>query len=521
MKTIAIVGRTNVGKSTLFNRLCGRKAAIVHDQPGVTRDRKESEAFLYDLSFRLVDTAGLEETTSLAAAMWRQTEMAVEEADIILAVVDARSELTRLDEKMATVLRKSHKPVILLANKCEGKLLQASLGDFYKLGLGNPVAISAEHGLGMGDLHHLLVPLIKEKQSDEENEQDVKNAKIIKNKKSMSYADNKKMAEKAKTDSADEANDFDDVIDTDLEAPVDEKARERAEKQKHPLKLAIVGRPNVGKSTLINQLLGKERLLTGPEAGVTRDAITIPWEWRGKSILLTDTAGLRKRGKVNQDLEKISAADTRNAIDFAEVVILVLDANVPLEKQDLLIASKVLDEGRTLLIALNKWDSVPNQKAVLNQLKEKMAVSLQQVKGLPIHTISAKTGYGLDRMMSDAFKMYDLWNKRVPTHRLNDFLKRMTEAHPTPVASNGKRIPMKYMTQVSTRPPTFVIFSSNPDSLPESYLRYLSNGIREQYGLIGVPIRIFMRKRENPYADKAKERRLSRTNTPRQTKKKS
>ncbi len=518
MKTIAIVGRTNVGKSTLFNRLCGRKAAIVHDQPGVTRDRKESDASLYDLSFRLVDTAGLEETTSLAAAMWRQTEMAVEEADIILAVVDARSELTHLDEKMAIVLRKSQKPVILLANKCEGKQLQASLGDFYKLGLGEPVGISAEHGLGMGDLHHLLVPLMKEADESETDEQDIKNAKIIKNKKSMSYADNKKMAEKAKTDKS-VSDDFDDIIDTD--EPIDEKARERAEKQKRPLKLAIVGRPNVGKSTLINQLLGKERLLTGPEAGVTRDAITIPYEWRGRSILLTDTAGLRKRGKVNLDLEKISAADTRNAIDFAEVVILVLDANVPLEKQDLLIASKVLDEGRCLLIALNKWDSVPNQKAVLNQLKEKMAVSLQQVKGLPIHTISAKPGYGLDRLLSDAFKMYDLWNKRVPTHRLNDFLKRMTEAHPTPVASNGKRIPMKYMTQAGTRPPTFVIFSSNPDSLPESYLRYLSNGIREQYGLVGVPIRIFMRKRENPYAEKAKERRLSRTNTPRQTKKKS
>lgn len=512
MKTIAIVGRTNVGKSTLFNRLCGRKFAIVHDRPGVTRDRKEADAFLYDLKFRLIDTAGLEETTSLAAAMWRQTEMAVAEADVVLAVVDARSELTRLDEKMANDLRKSHKPVLLLANKCEGKMTQATLGELYRLGLGEPIPVSGEHGLGMGDLHEALAPLLKDKEDSDD-----KISKIIRTQKNMRYADNKKMAEKF-TDETDNCLSNDDA--NNEAEPADLKARERAEKQKRPLKLAIVGRPNVGKSTLINQLLGKERLLTGPEAGVTRDAITIPWEWRGKQILLTDTAGLRKRGKVEQDLEKISAADTRNAIDFAEVVILVLDANVPMEKQDLLIASKVLNEGRNLLIALNKWDSVSNQKTVLNSLKEKIAVSLQQVKGLPIHTISARTGYGLDRLISDAFKMYELWNKRVPTHRLNDFLKRMTEAHPTPVASNGKRIPMKYMTQVSTRPPTFVIFSSNPDSLPESYLRYLSNGIREQYGLIGVPIRIYMRKRENPYAEKAKERRLSRSNTPRQTKKK-
>lgn len=535
MKTVAIVGRTNVGKSTLFNRLCGRKFAIVHDEPGVTRDRKEAEASLYDLSFRLIDTAGLEDTTALAQAMWRQTEMAVEEADVVLAVVDARSELTRLDEQMARDLRKSHKPVLLIANKCEGKITQNALGDFYRLGLGDPIPVSGEHGLGMGDLHEALSPLLKEKDKTSE-----KVAKIVRAQKNMRYGDNKKMAERFADETAQRNSE---TIPTNAEQPsqsstdadntdfsekpelytaehFDMKARERAEKQKRPLKLAIVGRPNVGKSTLVNQLLGKERLLTGPEAGVTRDAITIPWEWRGRSVLLTDTAGLRKRGKVEHDLEKISAADTRNAIDFAEVVILVLDANVPMEKQDLLIASKVLEEGRTLLIALNKWDSVPNQKAVLNQLKEKMAVSLQQVKGLPIHTISAKTGYGLDRLMSDAFKMYELWNKRVPTHKLNDFLKRMTEAHPTPIASNGKRIPMKYMTQVSTRPPTFVIFSSNPDSLPESYLRYLSNGIREQYGLVGVPIRIYMRKRENPYAEKAKERRLSRSNTPRQTKKK-
>ena len=458
MKTVAIVGRTNVGKSTLFNRLCKKKLAIVHDEPGVTRDRKEGTAHLGDISFRLIDTAGLEDNSSLAKAMWRQTQIAIKEADVILAVVDARSGLTPLDNKMAEELRQVDKPIILLANKCEGA---QHIGDFYALGLGTPLKISGEHGVGISDLYQELKSLIAPPKDESEEDDD----------------------------------DF-----FEEEEVVEEESKVK------PLKLAIVGRPNVGKSTLVNQLLGQERLLTGPEAGVTRDAITIPWNWRGNEILLTDTAGLRKRGKVTNQVEEISAQDTNTSIDFAEVVILVLDANVPMEKQDLIIASKVLNEGRVLLIALNKWDSVENQHQVLNQLKEKLVESLQQVKGIPVHTISGKTGYGLDRMMSDVFEMYKLWNKRVPTHKLNTFLQEMTQAHPTPVASNGRRIPMKYMTQVSKRPPTFVIFSSNPDQLPESYLRYLSNGLRERYGLVGVPIRIHMRKRENPYAEKAKER---------------
>lgn len=456
MKTVAIVGRTNVGKSTLFNRLCKKKLAIVHDEPGVTRDRKEGTATLGDITFKVIDTAGLEDSSSLAKAMWRQTQMAIEEADIILAVVDARSGITPLDNQMATELRQVDKPIILLANKCEGK---QHIGDFYALGLGTPLQVSGEHGLGISDLYQELKVLIAPPKENEEDEVDTFDDKVIEEENTIK-----------------------------------------------PLKLAIVGRPNVGKSTLINQLLGKERLLTGPEAGVTRDAITIPWNWRGHDILLTDTAGLRKRGKVTNQVEEISAQDTNTSIDFAEVVILVLDANVPMEKQDLIIASKVLNEGRVLLIALNKWDSIENPQQVLHLLKEKLVESLQQVKGIPVHTISGKTGYGLDRLMSDVFDMYKLWNKRVPTHKLNTFLQGMTQAHPTPVANNGRRIPMKYMTQVSIRPPTFVIFSSNPDQLPESYLRYLSNGLRENYGLVGVPIRIHMRKRENPYAEKAKAR---------------
>ena len=446
MKSVAIVGRTNVGKSTLFNRLCGRRLAIVHDRAGVTRDRKEAVATLKDITFRVIDTAGLEETSSLSSAMWDQTEIAIQEADIILMIVDSRSEMTRLDTRLAGLLRRQKKPVFLIANKCEGRTQEQLLGEFYQLGLGDPLPISAEHALGIDKLYTLLKPL----------------------------------------------------------CPKEEEQTETAEK---PLKLAIVGRPNVGKSTLINRLLKKERLLTGPEAGVTRDAITIPWQWKGNDILLTDTAGLRKHGKVSDDLEKISAADTRNCIDFAEVVILILDANQPMERQDLMIASRVLEEGRCLVIALNKWDTIQNPKAVLNELKFKMEESLQQVKGLPIVTVSAKTGFGLDPMMTAVFNVYKLWNKRVATHRMNDFLKQMTEAHPTPVARNGRRIPMKYMTQVSIRPPTFVIFSSNPDQLPNSYLRYLSNGIRERFGLKGVPIRIHMRKRENPYADKRKTKK--------------
>ena len=446
MKTIAIVGRTNVGKSTLFNRLCQKKLAIVHDIAGVTRDRKEATAHLYDLTFRLIDTAGLEETTALSQAMWKQTQMAIEESDIVLMVVDARSERTSLDDKLAKSLRTAHKPIILVANKCEGKTQSTDLVDFYKLGLGDPIPISAEHGLGLADLYQTLLPFFPDtpEESQEESEE--------------------------------------------------EKSR--------PLHLAIVGRPNVGKSTLINQLLGKERLLTGPEAGVTRDAITITWKWQDKDILLTDTAGLRKRGKVDNVLEKISTFDTTNAINFAEVVILVLDANEPMEKQDLIIASTVINEGRALILALNKWDEIENQKKVLRDIKEKMVSSLQQVKGIPIVTISAKTGYGLDPMMREVFNIYKIWNKRVPTHKMNTFLREMTEAHPTPIAKNGRRIPMKYITQVSTRPPTFVIFSSNPDQLPESYLRYLTNGLRDRFGLHGVPIRIHLRKQNNPYSNK-------------------
>ena len=454
LKTIAIVGRTNVGKSTLFNRLVGKKQAIVHDMPGVTRDRKEGTAVLSDITFRVIDTAGLETETSLSKAMWAQTQKAIDEADIVLMVVDARGDLNPLDTQLAQDLRRLNKPVFLLANKCEGAEQYLVATEAYSLGLGDPIAVSGEHGLGMLDLYQALLPYFSEEE------------RVSKHKK---------------------------------------KANEEAADEEKQLKLAILGRPNVGKSTLVNQLLGEDRMLTGPEAGVTRDAISIPFEWKGNKILLTDTAGLRKRAKITHSLEKISAADSKHALDFAQVVVVVVDANNPLETQDLTVARKVVEEGRALVLAVNKWDTVKNQAVVKNTIKERLHNSLQQVKGLPVVYLSAKTGQGMDLLMKEVFRIYNVWNKRVPTARLNVWLKEMTEATPPPLASNGRRIPMKYMTQVNTRPPTFVIFSSNPDELPESYLRYLSNGLRKDYGLDGIPIRISMRKRANPYAERSKK----------------
>ncbi|MDH3743322.1 MAG: ribosome biogenesis GTPase Der [Hyphomicrobiales bacterium] len=441
--TVAIIGRPNVGKSTLFNRLAGRRLALVDDRPGVTRDRREGEAKLAGLRFTIIDTAGLEDAgdETLAGRMRQQTDAAIEQADVCLFMIDARAGLTPMDEYFAGILRKHGKPVILLANKSEGKAGESGLLEAYSLGLGEPVALSAEHGEGLGDLHDALEPLL------------------------------------AKGTSA---------------GPDGEAGPDR------PLRLAIVGRPNAGKSTLINKLVGEDRLLTGPEAGITRDAIAIDWEWQGQQIKLWDTAGMRRRSRVTDKLEKLSVADGKRAVQFAEVVVLLLDATQALEKQDLTIADQVAQEGRALVLAVNKWDVVADKQAARRTLDEEVERLLPQLAGVPVVTLSAKTGAGLGKLMPAVMKIYDIWNSRISTAKLNQWLDFQISRHPPP-APSGRRIKLRYMTQARARPPTFALFCSAPQGLPESYKRYLVNGLREDFGLRGVPIRINLRKGKNPY----------------------
>jgi GTP-binding protein len=443
--TVAIVGRPNVGKSTLFNRLVGKRLALVDDRPGVTRDRREGEANLLGLAFRVIDTAGFEDEDpqTLPGRMRVQTEAAVRDADAALFLVDARDGLTPLDEEIGRWLRAEATPVIVVANKAEGRAAESGIFESYRLGLGDPIALSAEHGEGVADLFEALLPLIER----------------------------------------DEAEAAELVDDEDPSAP---------------LKLAIVGRPNAGKSTLVNRMLGEERMITGPEAGITRDSISLDWQWRDRAVRLVDTAGLRKRAKVEDKLEKLSVADTKRTIDYSEIVVLLLDATRGLEVQDLKIAAQVIEEGRGLIIALNKWDVAENASSLFNGVKGALAEGLAQLKDVPLLTVSGKTGKGIDTILEVAFELREAWSKRIPTGELNRWFEGAVEANPPP-APKGQRIKLRYITQVKSRPPTFVVFGNRTDELPESYRRYLLNAIRRDLKLGPVPLRLDFRGRSNPF----------------------
>ncbi|MCB2013698.1 MAG: ribosome biogenesis GTPase Der [Sphingobium sp.] len=463
LPTVAIVGRPNVGKSTLFNRLVGKRLALVDDQPGVTRDRREGEAHMLGLDFKIVDTAGYEDEDpqSLPGRMRKQTEAAVTSADVALFLFDARAGVNPLDEEIARWLRSSDTPVILAGNKAEGRASEDGLMESFALGLGEPIALSAEHGQGMADLFQALLPHIEKAQE-----------------------------EIATAGLADTLAEID---------PDDEEALDAA-----PLKLAIVGRPNAGKSTLINKIIGEDRLITGPEAGITRDSIAIDHQWtdkegRERTVRLIDTAGMRKRAKVQDKLEKLAVADGLHAVDFAEVVVLLLDATLGLEAQDLRIADKVLQEGRALVIALNKWDVSENGSSLYQGVRKALDEGLAQVKGVPLLTVSGATGKGIDDLLNAAFETRRAWSRRVPTGLLNRWFEHALETNPPP-APGGKRIKLRYLTQAKTRPPGFVLFGTRLDQLPESYQRYLVNGIRRELGFGAVPVRITLRSPKNPFS---------------------
>ncbi|GLQ34722.1 GTPase Der [Amylibacter marinus] len=473
--TLAIVGRPNVGKSTLFNRLVGRRLALVDDQPGVTRDLREGDAKLGPIKFTIIDTAGLEEATdeSLQGRMRMLTERAVDMADVCLFMIDARSGVLPADRVFAEILRKKSARVILVANKAEGNAGETGYYDAFSLGLGEPIRLSGEHGEGMIDLQEVLMPISKEFESRQiEPETDV----VI------------------------EALDDDD----DGEEITFSKSR--------PLQLSVVGRPNAGKSTLINQILGEDRMLTGPEAGITRDSISINHEWDGVPMRLWDTAGMRKKAKVQEKLEKLSVSDGLRAVKFSEVVVILLDAEIPFEQQDLRIADLAEREGRAVVVAVNKWDIENEKQEKLKDIREKFTRLLPQLRGAPLVTISAKTGRGMDRLHAAILQAHKIWNRRISTSALNRWLIDMLDAHPPP-APGGRRIRLRYMTQVKTRPPSFVIMCSHPDLLPTSYSRYLVNGMREDFDMPGTPIRVFMRSQsdKNPYADK-KEKKVTKLN---------
>ncbi|MFL6736495.1 MAG: ribosome biogenesis GTPase Der [Sphingomonas sp.] len=441
--TVAIVGRPNVGKSTLFNRLVGKRLALVDDRPGVTRDRREGDASLLGLEFRVIDTAGFEDEDphTLPGRMRQQTDAAVRDADAALFLLDGREGVTPLDEEIGRWLRSATTPVVVVANKAEGRAADVGILDAYRLGLGDPIAISAEHGEGLADLFEAIRPHVEHEHFE--------------------------------------------AVDEEVEAHA-------------PLKLAIVGRPNAGKSTLVNTMLGEERMITGPEAGITRDSISLDWTWEGRPVQLVDTAGLRKRAKIDDKLERLSVADTKRALDYAEVVVLLLDATRGLESQDLRIANQVIEEGRALIIAVNKWDVAEHASSLFNGIKAALGEGLAQLRDVPLLTVSAKTGKGTDTILKVGFELREAWSKRVPTGELNRWFERAIDANPPP-APKGKRIKLRYITQVKSRPPSFVVFGNRLEELPESYRRYLLNAMRRDLDLGPVPLRLEFRGRSNPF----------------------
>lgn len=477
MLSIAIIGRPNVGKSTLFNRLAGKRLAIVDDRPGVTRDWREAEGYLFDQPVRLIDTAGLEESfdDSIQGKMRAQTEEALSRADTVLFLIDGRAGITPMDEHFAAWLRKKKKPVILAVNKCENeKATQAAVAEAHKFGFGEPIAISSAHGEGMEDLYHAFSPHFEEQPSDESDEGD------------KNFAPAGFDFDQLDAAEGDEARDFLGAAPT-------------GEEEKF-IKIAIAGRPNVGKSTLLNALLEDNRVMTSPEAGTTRDAIAVDWEYGGKKIRLVDTAGLRKKARVTDNIEKMAVEDTLRAVRLAQIVILVVDANTPFEKQDLQIADHVLDEGRAMVIAVNKWDTIKDKNELMEEIHYKLGHSLAQVRDVPVVPISALKGKNLPEMMSAVLKIYETWNIRTSTAKLNRWLRSM-ESRVAPPMYEGRSNRLKYMAQINVRPPTFAVWVSKPAALPDGYKRYLMNGLRDDFDMPGVPIRLMLRASKNPYVD--------------------